>query len=210
MLLFLPLVSALPVLDSRYAPRFHVSPARCHPETRGWTNDPNGPFEFNGVHHLFYQSAPLHGTSGPGPGGRLISWGHVAGNLSHWQCLPPAIRPGMDSDGSSTPYDSRGIFTGSVTVVNGTPIATYPGEPGDQMCQAYAANLSDPVLTQWRKSSLNPLHRGTGSPQDPTTTGPLGCTSSWREAGNWTTTIQSRRAMARRGCAQRSGPAIIT
>ena len=39
-------------------------------------------------------------------------------------CMPPAIEPGKDSDGTPTPYDAKGIFTGSVTVVDGTPIAT--------------------------------------------------------------------------------------
>ena len=39
-------------------------------------------------------------------------------------CMPPAIEPGKDGDGTPTPYDVGGIFTGSVTVVDGTPIAT--------------------------------------------------------------------------------------
>ena len=39
-------------------------------------------------------------------------------------CMPPAIEPGKDFDGTPTPYDVDGIFTGSVTVVEGTPVAT--------------------------------------------------------------------------------------
>ena len=35
------------------APIFHVSPAGCG---GGWTNDGCGPFEYNGVHHYFYQA----------------------------------------------------------------------------------------------------------------------------------------------------------
>ena len=38
--------------------------------------------------------------------------------------MPPAIEPGKDFDGTPTPYDVGGIFTGSVTVVDGTPVAT--------------------------------------------------------------------------------------
>ena len=164
----------------------------------------SGPFEFNGVHHLFYQYAGPGSGKGPGPGGRKISWGHVAGNLSHMHCLPPAITPGVDFDGSATPYDPTGVFTGSVTVVDGVPIATYPGEPGDRMCEASPLNLSDPLLTVWRKSRANPLPR-----QDwvPSTTGPLGCTASWRDAGgggNWQTTIQSAAAPAANAGAMRT------
>ena len=53
-------------------------------------------------------------------------WGHVAGNLSHWHCLPPAIAPGVDYDGSPTSYDTVGVFTGSVTVVGGADTKTSP------------------------------------------------------------------------------------
>ena len=81
------------------APKFHISPAHCG---FGWTNDPNGsyfsfifictnhgiicpgPFDYKGVAHMFYQYCPNGGGNGPGPGHRLIRWGHVAGNLSHW------------------------------------------------------------------------------------------------------------------------------
>ena len=78
-----------------------------------------GPFEYHQISHLFYQYAPPGGGPGPGVGGHKIWWGHVAGNLSHWHCLPPAIAPGVDYDGSPTSYDTVGVFTGSVTVVNG-------------------------------------------------------------------------------------------
>ena len=153
----------------------------------GWTNDPNGPFELNGVHHLFYQS---RGSATVFNGGDTF-WGHVAGNLSHWHCLPAAIAPGVDYDGTPTPYDAKGIFTGSVTVVDGVPVATYPGEPGDKWCDASPANLSDPLLRLWKKSKLNPL--GDDNTLQ-TSGGPIGCTAAWKEAsGNWTTTIQSSR-----------------
>ena len=130
----------------------------------GWTNDPNGPFEYRGVHHMFYQS---RGSATVWSRGDTVSgcavvvfariyatnrcvqyWGHVAGNLSHWHCMPPAIAPGIDySDGSKTPYDAGGIFTGSVTVVDGVPIATYPGEGGDHWCDATPFNLVSELVS---------------------------------------------------------------
>ena len=51
-----------------------------------------------------------------------------------WTCLPAAIAPGVDYDGTNTSYDRGGIFTGSVTVVNGTPIATCESTPRSCRC----------------------------------------------------------------------------
>ena len=154
-----------------FAPIFHISPAFCH---GGWTNDPNGPMEYRNVSHMFYQYHPIPCQAGPGPGHCKISWGHVAGNLSHWKCMPLAIVSGVDGDNHTlTGYDTEGIFTGSITVVDGKPIATYPGEPGDKMCEAFPMDLDDPLLTRWAKYPGNPI-----KPDGPRTTGPLGCTSS--------------------------------
>lgn len=188
-----PIPSGPPPPATDETPIFHVSPAWCH---GGWTNDPNGPFELNGVHHHFYQFGSMKGDGGMGPGHRRIAWGHVAGNLSHWRCLPPALAPGVDYDGAPTPYDEKGVFTGSVTVVDGVPIALYPGEGGDHMCAASPVDPTDPLLVKWRKNPANPLMRD----QQPRTTGPLGCTGSWREpSGNWTTTIQSNKVPGESG-----------
>ena len=175
--------------DDIYAPIFHVSPAGCG---GGWLNDPNAPFEFKGRHHLFYQYA-RDDAPGPGPGGRLISWGHVAGNLSHARCLPPALVPGVDGDGSPTPYDAQGVFTGSVTVVGGRPVATYPAMPGSHMASARPADPDDPDLVRWTKDPRNPLD---GDVRGGPLAGPLGCTAAWREGGTWTTTIEGGRPLA--------------
>ena len=43
------------------------------------------------------------------------------------------------------------------------------------MCDASPANLSDPLLKVWKKSSHNPIKA-----HSPQTTGPLGCTSAWK------------------------------
>jgi beta-fructofuranosidase len=115
--------AADPVDES--APIFHVGPAGCRggvaPLHHGWTNDPNGPLHFRGVHHIFYQS---RGSATVWNSGDTY-WGHSAGNLSHWHCMPPALTPGLDYDGSNTTYDRNGVFTGSVTLVNGVPVASF-------------------------------------------------------------------------------------
>lgn len=49
------------------------------------------------------------------------TWGHVvSSDLAHWQQLPVALQP-------DTVYDNNGVFSGSATVVNGTPILLYTG-----------------------------------------------------------------------------------
>ena len=161
-------------------PIFHISPAGCG---GGWTNDPCGPFEFKGMHHYFYQFTATIEKKGknPGPDGP-IGWAHVAGNLSHWHCLPPAIMPGVDhgnalNNGTSW-YDREGIFDGAVTVVNGVPVAAYPGigAAGGALCEASPLDLNDPLLRVWKKDHHNPMMRHM-SPK----AGTLGCTNGWQD-----------------------------
>ena len=53
---------------------------------------------------MFYQS---RGGDTIWSGGDTF-WGHVAGNLSHWHCMPPAIAPGIDySTNTTTKYDQH-------------------------------------------------------------------------------------------------------
>lgn len=70
------------------APIFHVGPAGCRggtdPIGYGWTNDPNGPFEFQTVHHIFYQSRDSPGH----PGGGDTYWGE---SLSVSLSLPAVL-----------------------------------------------------------------------------------------------------------------------
>ena len=73
--------------------------------------------------------------------------------MVHWIHLPVALTPDQ-------PYDINGIFTGSTTIVNGIPTIIYTGitNTNEQVqCQAQPADLSDPTLTVWKKSTLNPL-----------------------------------------------------
>ena len=73
--------------------------------------------------------------------------------MIHWVRLPIAIAPDQ-------PYDINGVWTGSTTIVNNTPIIIYTGinQNNTQVqCQARPANLSDPTLTEWVKWPTNPL-----------------------------------------------------
>ena len=79
--------------EAHMHPVFHLAPPR------GWINDPNGPFWYKGVFHMFYQHLPKSSKWDWG-----MYWGHACsldGGL-HWIHMPPAIVPtigGLDQDG---------------------------------------------------------------------------------------------------------------
>ena len=69
---------------------------------------------------------------------------------------------GTNADGQPSWWDKRSIWTGSATIVNGTPWLIYPGvcqphvdpgcsESGFSYAQAVPADLNDPYLRTWRK-----------------------------------------------------------
>jgi beta-fructofuranosidase len=73
--------------------------------------------------------------------------------MVHWIRLPVALVP-------DHPYDIVGVWTGSATLVDGSPVIIYTGITSNHkevQCQARPANLSDPTLTNWTKSSFNPM-----------------------------------------------------
>ena len=154
-------------------PMFHVRDASCA------LNDPCFPFfdPLHGLYHHFWQSRIAEPQGGDG-GGPVI--GHaVSADLARWAHMPVAIW----NDAS---YDTRAIFTGSTTIVNGVPTMVYPGlctERAFPGCEGYDFNVavpanysSDALLTHWEKPAYNPILNGTGD--DPTT--------AWRtRAGEW-------------------------
>jgi len=167
-------------------PMFHVRDASCA------LNDPNFPFwdPLHGLVHHFYQKRIAAPEDGDG-GGPVI--GHaVSADLAHWAHLPVAIW-------NDAPYDTRAIFTGSATIVDGVPTLVYPGLctqrafPG---CLGYdfavavpADHAGDPLLTNWSKPNYNPILNGTGD--DPTT--------AWRtEAGEWRMTRKDGKVFSSR------------
>lgn len=125
-------------------PQYHVMPPT------GWLNDPNGP-HFHALwkqYHLFFQCNPAAAVWGS------ISWCHtVSSDLVDWRHLPVALSP-------NNTYDANGVFSGSVTIVDGSPVAAYTcvGSDGVQrQCLAYPANTSDPDLVEWVKDAANPV-----------------------------------------------------
>ena len=140
---------------------FHLSDASCD------INDPNGPFydSRHGLYHNFYQDhlaepSPVGLKAGAGP-----DWGHwVSRDFLHWARLPVAIW-------NDKWYDNAAIFTGSTTIVNGSPIIIYPGKckgaPNTSEAAACAtgftydvatpADPSDPFYTNWTKPDYNPI-----------------------------------------------------
>ena len=168
-----------PVSLNQYvtAPQFHVKDASCG------ENDPNGPSydPVHGMYHLHYQNhVGLHG-------GR--TYGHaVSKDLIHWAHMPISVW-------NDQPYDSRAIWTGSATIVNGSVVQVYPGlceynkthpsgcPGGTNLCIAVPEDASDPLQTNWTKTAWfkgtnasNPIVNSTG--RDPS--------SAWKTAsGEW-------------------------
>ena len=81
--------------EDLYRPNFHFSPKK------GWMNDPNGMFYYNGYYHLYFQHYPDGTTWGP------MHWGHaISTDLFNWKEQPIALYP-----------DDLGyIFSGSAVV----------------------------------------------------------------------------------------------
>ena len=81
--------------EDLYRPNFHFTPKK------GWMNDPNGMFFYNGYYHLYFQHYPDGTTWGP------MHWGHaISTDLFNWKEQPIALFP-----------DNLGyIFSGSAVV----------------------------------------------------------------------------------------------
>ena len=79
--------------EKMYRPNFHFSPKK------GWMNDPNGMFYYNGYYHLYFQHYPDSTTWGP------MHWGHaISTDMITWKEQPIALYPdklGLIFSGSS-------------------------------------------------------------------------------------------------------------
>jgi sucrose-6-phosphate hydrolase SacC (GH32 family) len=156
--------------NTRYT--FHLTDASCG------IGDPNGPFydPLHKVYHLFHQDslALPHASRG----GVIGHW--ASRDFLHWTQLPVPLW-------NDQWYDYVAVWSGSVTVVNGTPHFIYPGKcAGDgvsnPLCHGFTYNLatpsnrSDPLLKNWSNWDSNPLLNGTGD--DPS--------EAWRTTyGEW-------------------------
>lgn len=103
---------------------------------------------FNGKYHLFYQYNPYGAVWGN------MSWAHVVSDdLVTWKRLPVALY-------NNEEYDSYGVFSGSVTIVDGVPVISYTCVRDDLtqlQCLAQPKDLSDPELVEWVKDRHNPV-----------------------------------------------------
>ncbi|KAJ1442814.1 Glycosyl hydrolase family 32, N-terminal [Sesbania bispinosa] len=105
---------------------------------------------YKGVYHIFYQYNPYGATFGD------MVWGHsISYDLINWTYLNNAIEP-------SEPYDNKGCYSGSVTILPGEkPLILYTGADDDNkhqvQCLALPRNLSDPYLREWDKYPQNPV-----------------------------------------------------
>jgi len=128
-----------------WRPRYHVT------AERNWLNDPNGPIQFNGIYHLFYQANPL------APAWGMPQWGHVSSaDLVHWTRHPAALAP--DPNGP----DAGGCWSGCARIVDGYAALYYTGVTGsgddrvESVCRAWGSD----DLSYWAKDPANPLVAG--------------------------------------------------
>ena len=158
-------------------PQYHIKDRSCA------MNDPNGPFydPLHRIYHVFWQAhlAQPDPVKKPGAGPAVGPvYGHaVSHDLITWARLPVALW-------NDEYYDSKALYTGSTTMVDGNPVLVYPGisDPptGGTLNVAVPANRSDPLLEKWAKSAANPLMTGTSD--DPSTAW-LTAQGEWRFVG---------------------------
>jgi beta-fructofuranosidase len=177
------------IAADRNRPQYHLLPPA------NWMNDPNGPFQWKGRYHIFYQYAPVVSNTG------TKYWGHaVSSDLVHWKNLGIALAPTPDGP------DKNGCWTGSAVVANGIPTLVYTGAtwleeseraarakgliPERQML-AVSADPGDPDLRSWTKIPQNPILAAPPAGmkvvgwRDP---------SLWKERENWYMVIGSGEA----------------
>ena len=110
-----------------------------------WNNDPNGPFYFQGWHHLFYQFNPF---------GVQLShqhWGHARSrDLVNWEHLPIAIWP-------SEELGETAIFSGGAAfAADGRPRLIYTSI-GNRQPEQWLVLPKDEELFAWEKYPHNPV-----------------------------------------------------
>jgi len=158
------------VIEER--PRYHFQPPT------NWMSDPNGPIQWKGQYHLFYQHHPYSPLWGP------IHWGHaVSTDLVHWTHLPIALTPtpgGPDADG---------CWSGCAVDDDGVPTLIYTGVSRDSACQAQyrqtqcLATSKDDLRT-WQKDPDNPVIASPPAAYDVRVTG-FRDPCVWKEDGAW-------------------------
>ena len=147
-------------------PVLHVAPRT------GWLNDPNGPIEWDGRIHVFFQHNPLAPEWAP-----RVHWGHaVSDDLCSWELWPDALVP------ADSGPDSGGCWSGCVVDDGGVPTAVYSGlaergEAAESVCVA----RGDASLRSWLREPANPVIAGPPDPRMTAFRDPF----VWRENGGW-------------------------
>jgi beta-fructofuranosidase len=149
-------------------PTFHLLSASCY------VNDPNAPFydPLHGLYHLMWQEHVWEPQGGEGGG---PTFGHaVSADMVRWTRLPVAVW-------NDARFDTKGVWTGSATIVDGVPTIVYPAlcspknetactpnRPGGDLGFNFAVavpadHAGDPFLTHWRKPAYNPVRLDSGA-----------------------------------------------
>ena len=124
-------------------PAYHFHPPAY------WMNDPNGPIQYKGIYHLFYQYNPYGDTWGN------MHWGHARSkDLIHWEHLPIALWPSKEKGEDH-------VFSGCATIApDGKPMIFYTSigrnKIGGDADQWAAFPLDDDLIT-WKKHPASPL-----------------------------------------------------
>lgn len=113
-------------MHDHHLPQFHVR------LPRGYLNDPNGPVEFGGTTHLYFQSRSHAEMAVP------VEWGHATSeDLVHWTLQRPAMSPVPGG------ADSGGCWSGN-TVIDGDRLrAFYSGKVDHSPYQSVLTSVSD-------------------------------------------------------------------
>ena len=138
--------------EELYRPNFHFTPKK------GWMNDPNGMFYYNGYYHLYFQYHPEDNVWGP------MHWGHaISTDMINWAEQPIAIYPdelGTIFSGSSVVDISNSSGLGEVS--NAIPIvAMYTNskklEVDDSWKQTQSIAYSNDEGKTFTKYENNPV-----------------------------------------------------
>jgi sucrose-6-phosphate hydrolase SacC (GH32 family) len=110
-----------------------------------WMNDPNGPIQYKGVYHMFYQHNPY------GDEWNHMHWGHaVSRDLVTWEHKPIALWP-------SKARGEDHCFSGCAAVdISGRLVLLYTSI-GPRAPEQWIAVSEDPEGLRWVKTNANPV-----------------------------------------------------
>lgn len=119
-----------------------------------WMNDPNGPIEYEGWYHIFYQTNPYDDQW------NHMHWGHARSrDMLHWEYLPVALAP-------STERGEDHCFSGCCTLNgDGKPMIFYTSIGAKRDPEQWAAIAQDDDLRTWKKLDKPVLTQADNAPE---------------------------------------------